>query len=313
MSICIVMALALIALVYLGASGQRVIQTADGYTDRVEIGAGTNPRKAAGPRFPNPSSTGVPADWTPARTRAEDLFVTKPGAIVEDVLLEDGANIVIEAPNVTIRRVKLEGGWINNFYGDGCESGLLIEDTTLEPRAGQDYANDSEGVVSYGGYTARRVEIWHRSEGFRIGGKDGGCGPVRIEDSFAAIAPPKPCGDWHGDGIQGYDGPALTVRNVTLDLDITGCGGTAPFFYPAGQGNTSADIDRLLVRGGGIPFRLTTPGTVSNLKIVDDSWVFFPTDVDCSLLTRWDADIVRITPEYQIAKTVRRQRCGTNS
>ncbi len=284
---------------------------ADGYADRVEIGGGTNPRNAAGRRFPNPSSTGVPANWTPARTRAEDLFVTKRGAVVEDMLLEDGADIIIDAPNVTIRRVKLEGGWINNFYGAGCENGLLIADTTLAPRAGQDSADDSEGVVSYGGYTARRVEIDRRSEGFRVGGKSGGCGPVRIEDSYARITPPEPCGDWHGDGIQGYDGNALTVRNVTLELedDNGNCYGTAPYFYPAQQGNTSANIHRLLVSGGGMPFRHTMPGRVTGLKIVKGSWVFEPTDVDCSLLTRWDADIVRITPEYQIAKTVRRQRC----
>ncbi len=52
----------------------------------------------------------------------------------------------------------------------------------------------------------------------------------------------------------------MTLRNTTLDLDITGCGGTAPFFYPSGQDNTSVDIDGLLVKGGGAPFRLGTPG-----------------------------------------------------
>ena len=96
-----------------------------------------------------------------------------------------------------------------------------------------------------------------------------GCGPVKIVNTFVRVVPPDVCNDWHGDGIQGYDGPALTVRNVTLILVETGgCGGTAPFFYPHSQGNTRADIDRLLVVGGGYAFRLGTPGTVSGLKIV---------------------------------------------
>ena len=263
--------------------------------------------------FPNRSNTGVPTGWTPAQTRSTDMFVREPGTVVQDVLFTNGADIFVEAPNVTIRRVELEGGRINNLYGPECANGLLIEDTTIEPRGGQDYGTDTEGVISYGGYTARGVEIWHRSEGFRVGGVGDGCGPVRIEDSFAAVTPPQPCGDWHGDGIQGYDGPALTVRNVTLDLDITGCGGTAPFFYPAGQGNTSVDIDRLLVTGGGAPFRLGMPGSVSNLKIENNSWVFFPIDVKCSVLSHWDAELVTINSDYQVTSVVGPQPCDTEA
>ncbi len=86
--------------------------------------------------------------------------------------------------------------------------------------------NFQEGAISYGGYTARKVEITGRSEGFRVSG----CGPVTIEDSFAKIVPSVPCGDWHGDGIQGYFGEGLAVHNLTIDMRTTGCGGTSPFF-----------------------------------------------------------------------------------
>ncbi len=164
----------------------------DGYDDRAELGAGTNPTKAADRPFPNRATTGVPSGWTPAQTRSTTLTVRKPGAVIEDVLLQDGADLIVEAPNVTVRRVKLEGGTINNVDGSDCNNGLLIEDTTIEPRAGEDSSDDTEGVISYGGYTARGVQIWHRSEGFRVGGNDDGCGPVRIEKSFAAVTPPHP-------------------------------------------------------------------------------------------------------------------------
>jgi PKD repeat protein len=260
--------------------------------------------------FPTPSTTGVPAGWAPAQTRSGDLVVTQAGAVVQDVLLQN-ADLIVDAPNVTIRRVKLQGGRIFNTQGS-CQNGMVVEDSTLEPPPGQSYIADSEGVVGNGGYTARRVKIWRRAEGFRVGGKSDGCGPVRIEDSFEKIViPPGRC-DLHSDGIQGFDGPALTVVNTTIDFNEAGCG-TAPFFVPDGQGNTSATVDRLLVMGGGATFRLGVPATVTGLKIVDRSWFYAPLDVKCSLATAWDASIVTITPDYQVATTVRPQSCNTET
>ena len=276
------------------------------------VGPATDPEPAPVPpppipasgEFPTPASTGVPPGWTPKQTRTTNLHVTQPGAVIEDVLLKN-ADIDVEAPNVTLRRVVLQGGVINNWPGRTCNPGLVVEQSTIEPAPGQDYGNDTEGVISYGGYTAKSVKIWHRSEGFRASN----CGPVRIEDSFALVTPPRPCGDWHGDGLQGYGADAITIRNVTLELDTTGCGGTAPFFVPSGQGNTSVDVDRLLVKGGGYPFRLGVPGAVSGLKIADDSWAFGPVDVRCSVLNGWDAEIVALSPAYQITQGLGSQQC----
>ena len=76
--------------------------------------------------------------------------------------------------------------------------------------------------------TALRVKIWRREEGFRDGGGSGGCGPVHIEDSFVKISIPPGCpGNPHSDGVQGFDGPPLTVDNVTIDFRDADCG-TAP-------------------------------------------------------------------------------------
>lgn len=325
----------------------------DGYSDRREIKAGTNPRKRAshppgapdvpvkqspggvggstptpgGPTppggpppaggFPSPATTGVPAGWSPAQTRTTALQVNQAGSVVEDVQL-DNADIVVNAPNVTIRRVKLRGGRITNAVGGGCQPGMTVEDTTIEPPPGANSATDGEGVIEAAGYTARRVEIWRRAEGFRAGGNGSpGCGPIRIEDSFAKIVIPNlPNGDcdgsYHSDGIQGYGGPPTTLVNTTLDSREAVCG-TAPFFFPKNQGNTSVAVDGLLVMGGGYPFRLGVPGPVSGLRIVKDSWVFGPIDVACSQVSSWNASIVTIDADYQVASTVKAQPCNTET
>jgi hypothetical protein len=277
-------------------------------------GGGEAPTQAAHARpagFPTPTSVGVPAGWQPKKTLAGDLVVKKEGAVVQDILLT-GGNLVIDAPNVTVKRVKLQGGRIVNVPDAACRNGLLVEDSTFEPPPGQTRSrmSDSEGVAGVGGYTARRVKVWNRAEGLRDGGRSSGCGPVRIEDSFVRIASPRGCGDWHGDGIQGFDGPPLTVRNVTIELVEDLCGGTAPFFVPDRQGNTTVRVNRLLVMGGGATFRLGVPGSVRHLSIVDRTWSYVPVDVRCDLLSAWDARLVRITRQFRVARSVRAQRCG---
>jgi hypothetical protein len=116
--------------------------------------------------------------------------------------------------------------------------------------------------------------------------------------------------EWHGDTLQGFDGPALTIRNSVLALDSTpDCEGTAPFFYPDDD-NTSVDVDGLIVVGGGYSFRLGVPGSIEGLRIVADSWFFGPIDVVCSLVSTWDASIVTLGEDGQ-PDHVRRQPCDT--
>ena len=260
--------------------------------------------------WPNATNTGTPAGWTAAAERTTDLVVATAGAVVEDVRMIN-ADIVVRAANVTIRRVELQGGRIYNDAG-ACANGLTIEDVSLIRAPGQTTRATDPSAVGVGGYTARRVKIDGLPEGFRVGGRSAGCGPVAIVDSFARVVRPDVCGDWHGDGIQGYDGPALTVTRVTLDLDETGCGGTAPFFYPSGQGNTSARINGLLVRGGGYAFRLGAPGSVANLNIVNGSWGYGPISVACAALSGWSAQRVTVDAAYQVATVVGAQACNTS-
>ena len=115
-----------------------------------------------------------------------------------------------------------------------------------------------------------------------------------------------------GGQLQGYDGDSLVLRRSVLKMRMADdCGGTAPFFYPAGQGNTSVDIDGLVVAGGGYPFRLGTPGSVRGLHVVQDSWVFGPIDVNCDALSTWQADISVLKGGQP--RSVRPQRCTTDA
>jgi hypothetical protein len=267
--------------------------------------AAAQPRLAA---FPTRSTVGVPTGWKPAQTRSTDLVVTRKGAVVKDILFT-GGDLIVNAPNVTVKRIRMQGGRIINWAGPECQNGLLVEDSAFEPPPGQRFSHDSEGATGVGGYTARRVKIWRREEGFRVGGRSGGCGPVRIEDSFAKISIPAGCpGDPHSDGIQGVDGPPLTVVNVTIDFREAACG-TAPFFVPDEQGNTTVAVDRLLVMGGGATFRLGVPGSVRGLRIVDRTWGYYPVDVRCELLSAWDARLVEITHGYRVVRSRYSQRC----
>lgn len=262
--------------------------------------------------FPTREAAGLPAGWTPSKSITGNYWVREPGAVVEDLRITNG-DLVIDAPGVTVRRIEIVGGRIENRPGKDCHNGLVIEDSTITRSTGPTRDTD-QPAVGTGGYTARNVKIDNVAQGFRVGGgTDGKCGTVTIEDSFVRVVPPDICRDWHGDGIQGYDGPHLMVRNVTLELSTaTGCGGTAPFFYPANQGNTSVDIDGLLVVGGGYPFRLGMPGSVKNLNIVGSSWGYGPIDVKCSVVNSWQARVVSLDAKGQPDATYW-QPCNTEN
>lgn len=264
----------------------------------------TSSPPAAG--WPNASNTGTPAGWVPTSTRSTDLRVTTAGAVVQDVLLTNGADILVDAPGVTIRRVRLEGGRIDLSPGSACNR-TRIEQVTIRRPAGTVTDSDQEGRITPGGWDVSRLHIDGAPEGLRAGGK-AQCGANSISDSYIRIQAPDVCADWHGDGIQGYDGGPVSVTNVAIDFqERGGCGGTAPFFYPHSQGNTSATIDRLKVDGGGFSFRLGMPGTVRGLAIVDGSWGYGPIDVRCSAVTSWQASIVRAD-----GTVVRAQPCNSN-
>ena len=257
--------------------------------------------------FPTRSSVGLPSGWTPKQVVSGDMTISTPGAVVEDLQITDGT-IYVKANNVTLRRVQGRGAFVKTDPGSSCSSGLVIEDSTFVKNGTT--TDGGTPVIGDGGFTVRRSVIDGLPEGIRAGGLDVGCGPVSVESSYLHIVSPDVCKDWHGDGLQGYGGDKVTVRQSTFVLDErNGCYGTAPFFYPSGQGNTSVDIDGLLVSGGGYAFRNGMPGTVKNLNVVDGDWGYGPVDVKCSVVTAWQAQTVKlasngtVTPVRSVACT----------
>lgn len=268
----------------------------------------TSTATSAAGRFPTASSAGLPSSWQPAKQVTGDYYVKTAGAVVSDLRVTDG-DIIVEAKDVTLQRVQDVGGVIVNEVGTTCATGLLVEDSEIL-RGTAPTSDSAWPAISSGGYTVRNVLIDGVPEGLRT--QDGDrCGGIVVENSFIRVVSPDHCTDWHGDGLQGYGGGKVTVRNTAIFfLDPNHCGGTAPFFYPANQGNSGpVDIDGLLVSGGGYPFRLGMGGSVVNLDIVDKSWVFGPLDVDCSLVTRWQASAVTLDSSGQPV-TVRSIPCG---
>lgn len=277
-----------------------------------------SPSSTALPDFPTPATTGVPAGWVPVQTRSTDLRVTTAGAVVQDIRLTNGADILVDAANVTIRRVELLGGRIDLSPGATCNR-TRIEQTTIRRPAGTVTVADQEGRITPGGWDADRLHMDGVPEGLRAGDK-GTCGTNTITNSFIRVQAPDVCSmpgpngtiTWHGDGFQGFNGGPVTVRNVTIIFqEREGCGGTAPFFYPRNQGNTSVDVDRLLVSGGGYTFRNGMPGTVTGLRI-DNNWGYGPIDVRCSVITTWEARIVDMAPDYTFTDVGPRS-CNTES
>jgi hypothetical protein len=262
-------------------------------------------------RFPSRETTGVPDGWTPRETRSEDLEVTQPGTVVEDVRFTNGADILVKANNVTIRRVEMQGGFITNQYGDApahCGHNLLIADVTFRQIPGQFEPSDYP-VIGEGSYTARRIEVDGRGEGPRLSD----CGPVTLEDSFINIHGANPgtaaCEAVHSDGVQAVAGVGATARNNTIIMQ-TYCG-TSPWFVVNPAVNKGRYIiDRLLVGGGGVAFRQEVSASVKGLRIVNNSWVYGPMgEMDCSIISPWEAKLVTINSDYQVTHVVRDQPC----
>ena len=56
--------------------------------------------------------------------------------MVEDIRLVN-ADLIVDAPNVTVRRVEIQGGLIDNAPGSTCRNGLVLEDVSLIRSPGQ--------------------------------------------------------------------------------------------------------------------------------------------------------------------------------
>ena len=204
-------------------------------------------------------------------------------------------SIWVKAADVTIRRTRVHGT-IDNFVGDRIFGHLTIEDTEVVNPPGQDFSSNLQYAFGVADYTCRRCKVVNRLEGWRVGGNSySGAGRVTIEDSYARLGvPPGLCAavDPHGDGVQGYGGPAAVIRHNTIDQRADPCP-TAPIFIPD-QDNAGGVIEDNLLAGGSFALRLTGgrfPSVTGN-KIVDGTAEYGALEVDCGKIGRWSGNAV---------------------
>jgi hypothetical protein len=243
------------------------------------------------PRYPTPACTGVPSGWKPKKTVNGDLTITRSGTVVTDQLVT--GSIIVKASDVTISRSRVYGS-IDNFHGNVIYGHTTIKDTEVVNPPGQEYSTNDQYAFGVADYTCLRCKVINRMEGWRVGANDyKGAGNVVIQDSFAQLAvPPGMCAsdDPHGDGIQAYQGPKVTIRHNTIDQRLDDCP-TAPIFVPD-QGNDGAVVQDNLIAGGGYAIRLTGgdfPAVTGN-KVVAGSFGYGPMEVSCGLIDNFSGN-----------------------
>lgn len=148
--------------------------------------------------YPDESTTGVPEGL--ALEASDSLTITEDGTVVDG--LEVTGTVTVQADDVVIRNTRIVNTGSYPVRLDGGK-GLLIEDSEIDGQ-GRGY-----GSVVFSGYTLRRVNIHHVTEGPRIAGDD-----VTIEDSYVHHLVQK--GDNHTDVVQVVGGTGIVVRGNNL-------------------------------------------------------------------------------------------------
>jgi hypothetical protein len=279
--------------------------------------------------YPTESTTGTPPGWQPTEILSSDLTVTAPGTVIQDVRMVRG-NIWVRAANVTIRRVDMQGGRINNSccinqpydgqYAGTSAPGMLVEDVTFSNPPGVTHTPDVYYRLGDSNYTARRVKILDQLEGFRTGAKDWpGAGEVVIEDSYVRLDTTTivnvGCGG-HPDGVQGYVGAHATIRHNTIDLYSTGgsCENGAVFIADSSAG---ADVINNLLLGGAFTLRAHDgPFRLIDNVIANNTWQYGPLTCDGNgavgyqIVEQFGNRVAEVdNTTYQVGATVRTVAC----
>lgn len=265
-------------------------------------------------RFPLPSDVGTPAGWTPTTIINQSTpGVIPPGqpweryewrlsgstTLVEDTLF-DGVQVIATTENVTFRRCEFTSASNLTFYYFNYNmSGALIENCSFTRGT---YADGFE-AISGCGYTLKDSLVDGYAEGPHSSGLEyDNAQEVTIDHCYIRIAPYSQAdgtpGEWHGDCLQAYYGPGISVTDTVLWVDETMPAGgdtlpegtyveaSAGFFYPDQLNSGPVNIDGLVIFGSPIPFRLGKgPATVKDLYIVNNSWKYEAIDVDWSEVT----------------------------
>jgi hypothetical protein len=185
--------------------------------------------------YPDATNTGVPPG-TPLKRAEGTVHLDTPGMTYSNVELH--GRIIVEAPNVTIEKVRVV-----------CPCWYPILTWPVETGAGntvvRDVEIDFQGFedgkgIAFARYTAERV--WFHN------GLD--CAhfsvDVSITDSFCDLAALSPDSEAHADGFQDTGGDNVTLRHNTIRNPN---GQTSAILLPTGDGTMVVD-DNLLSGGG---------------------------------------------------------------
>ncbi|HMO10656.1 MAG TPA: hypothetical protein PKB06_03935 [Actinotalea sp.] len=160
------------------------------------------PTTPAGPEFPGPETTGVPAGIV--LEPSSSLVIDEDGTVV-DGLDVDGC-VVIAADDVTIRNTRItctDSPRHRAVSTDGSRTGLVIEDTEVDGGGVTDIGIDVSNVV------IRRVDVHNVNDGIRMGSN------ITVEDSW--VHDLVRADDLHPDAIQGISSKNIIIRGNTLD------------------------------------------------------------------------------------------------
>lgn len=244
--------------------------------------------------FPTSTTVGVFAanpGWVPDDTITDDMFVTDPGEIVENLRFEDCA-LVVEAISTTVRNCEFVNAGITNISGTTVYGNLIVEDCTFTVDNG-DYL-PTQSALYGGGYTVRRCAIIDVNEGFSVESPAGSGWDVVIEDTWCRIHPPDDCTDWHGDGLQTLgDVPEgeITFTNSVIGavplIPEDDCGASSAIdLYHTNMAH--GVINGLILFGGGFSLRQGAPTDVNGLYIVEDSYYFDVMACDPDTIGDWN-------------------------
>jgi hypothetical protein len=235
--------------------------------------------------FPTRANTGVPAGTNLTLVNGDVTIRTANTTLdARDI----HGDLSIEAANVKVTRTVVRG----HVFINSRSSSLVMEDSEVRPRAGQNYEVGNYPPITSGNYTLRRVHV----HGFQDGPRTGG-GTTVIEDSLLddlAFASGE-----HPDGYQQY-GPGEKSIVVLRHNTISGISGnssdkgnSAIFWSDHPGRGSSITIANNLLSGGAFTIRIndTSAGTgviadVHDNVVVAGSWQFGPAETNLS--TRWN-------------------------
>jgi hypothetical protein len=203
--------------------------------------------------FPDPTNTGV-VPGTPLSPVNGSVTLSTPGQVFENAVVR--GEIIVTAPNVTIRNVKLvnENPYYaisvkNNDSWENSQANLTLDHVDIDLGGGYEVKG-----IAFNGYTARNVLFHNGADCAHFGVN------VVIENSLCVVGPDangdgQPDGDGfcdgpdHFDGFQSDGGSNITLRHNTIRNP---CAQTSAIIL----GTNTSPIDRVvidhnLMSGGG--------------------------------------------------------------